>query len=278
MSELELSTAEQMSFCTVRVTCKIHDGNTATGTAFFVSFPVSGNRNIPILVTNRHVVEGAVEGTFHLTQSDPNGKPVIGTFANITLDKFDTRWLPHPEDEVDLCVFPIGPLLNKANAQNKSFFYRSFDPTLIANSEFMTELAPLEELVMIGYPNGIWDSANNMPIFRCGVAATAPYLDYDGRKEFMIDLACFPGSSGSPVVLWNVGGYTTKSGNTCLGGTRIKLLGVLYAGPQFTVEGEVNLVPVPTRIVPIAATPMFLNLGLAIKAERILEFEPLLKG
>jgi hypothetical protein len=277
MSDTQLSASEQMSHSTVRLACKTIDGSTAFGTAFFFSFPLDGNRNIPVLVTNRHVIKAAVEGTFHLTESDSQGNPVIGTFTNIALDKFETRWIPHPDDEVDLCVFPIGPLINEANKRSKSFFYRSFDPTVVANAEFMTELAPLEELVMIGYPVGVWDSANNMPIFRRGVAATAPYLNYEGRKEFMIDLACFPGSSGSPVVLFNTGGYTTKRGDMHLGGTRMKLLGILYAGPQLTVEGKIQVVPAPTKAVPIALSQIPLNLGFVIKAERILDFEPLLK-
>lgn len=79
---------------------------------------------------------------------------------------------------------------------------------------------------MIGYPNGIWDSVNNMPIIRKGITATHPRLNYNGRKKFMIDAACFHGSSGSPVLLFNTGTYATKDGNTTIG-TRIMLLGIL---------------------------------------------------
>ncbi len=44
---------------------------------------------------------------------------------------------------------------------------------------------------MIGYPNGIWDEANNMPIIRRGITATHPNFNYNGKPEFMIDAACF---------------------------------------------------------------------------------------
>ena len=53
----------------------------------------------------------------------------------------------------------------------------------------MSELSAIEEIIMIGYPVGIWDSANNMPIVRKGITATRPDIDYEGRKEFMIDAA-----------------------------------------------------------------------------------------
>src|SRR5687767_4257067 len=103
----------------------------------------------------------------------------------------------------------------------------------------------LESITMVGYPNGLWDQANNLPIFRRGVLATDYKRDWNGRKEFLIDAACFPGSSGSPVMLFDVGSYHNRQGMH-VGGSRIKLLGVLYAGPQHTVKGEVKIVHVPT--------------------------------
>ena len=268
-----MSPADQLSFSTVRIACKTRAGEDSVGTGFFFTFPLNDNTNIPVIITNRHVIEDSVVGTFQLTEADEDGMPKIGNFTNVTLDAFEGHWVNHPDKDVDLCAMPIAPLFHAAKDQGKSFFYRSLGKDLVATSETMSELSALEEVVMVGYPVGIWDSSNNMPIFRKGVTATRPDLDYEGRKEFMIDVACFPGSSGSPILLFNVGGYTTKTGNTMLGTTRIKLLGVLYAGPQLTVEGRLEVVPVPTRTTPISVSQIPTNLGLVIKAERILEFE-----
>ena len=109
---------------------------------------------------------------------------------------------------------------------------------------------------MIGYPNGIWDATNNMPILRKGITATHPNIDYEGRLEFLIDAACFPGSSGSPVFLFNTNGWTNRDGSMSLG-SRVKLLGVLSSGPQHTTTGEVRIVTVPTqqRAVAISTHP-----------------------
>ena len=101
----------------------------------------------------------------------------------------------------------------------------------------ISNLGALEEIVMVGYPIGLWDAANNMPLFRRGITATHPNIDYEGRPDFVIDAACFPGSSWSPALLFNQGAYTTRQG-TYLGSPRLKLLGVLYAGPQFTASGN----------------------------------------
>ena len=50
----------------------------------------------------------------------------------------------------------------------------------------------LEAIVMVGYPNGLWDKTNNLPIFRKGVLASDYKYDWNGKKEFLIDALCFP--------------------------------------------------------------------------------------
>lgn len=129
---------------------------------------------------------------------------------------------------------------------------------------------------MVGYPNGLWDRINNLPVFRRGVLATNYKRDWNGKKEFLIDAACFPGSSGSPVLLFNIGGYQSRKGSH-LGANRIKLMGILYAGPQHTVEGEIRIVNVPIHQKPIAVAGIPNNLGIVIKAEQIRHFEAIFK-
>ena len=147
--------------------------------------------------------------------------------------------------------------------------------SLISDDDKLKELSALEDIVMIGYPNGIWDEVNNKPIIRKWVTATHPCLDYNGKKELMIDAACFPGSSGSPVFILNEGSYTDKLGNTYMGQTRVFLLGTLYAGQQHTTEGEIKIINVPTSQLPISISRIHNNLALVIKAERIKELEQL---
>ena len=91
----------------------------------------------------------------------------------------------------------------------------------------------------------------------------------------MIDAACFPGSSGSPVFILNEGGYRDKNGNTYLGSTRLLFMGTLYAGPQHTATGEVKIIDVPSvqKQTTISLIPN--NLGLVIKSSRVRELEQL---
>lgn len=265
----KMSPADQLCFSTVRIQCQKHTGEDSVGTGFFFGFssPESGKR-IPLIITNRHVIEDAEKWTFQLTEADSGGSPKVGTFLNITVS---SAWLPHPDKDVDLCAMPIGPLLNSAKHIGHSFFFRLLPEDLVARSDTMSQLSAFEDVLMVGYPVGIWDSANNMPIFRKGVTATRPDLDYEGRREFLIDAACWAGSSGSPVLLFNVGVYSEKNGIPTMG-KRIKLLGVLYKNVVFRAKGQIQVVPVPTRIMPSSITCIPTNLGLVIKAERILEF------
>ncbi|MFZ7230474.1 hypothetical protein, partial [Avibacterium avium] len=132
------------------------------------------------------------------------------------------------------------------------------------------------ELFMVGYPNGLWDEINNQPIVRRGITATDPKLDYNGKKEFLIDAACFPGSSGSPIFQYTEGAKSDIHGITFYPGGYLKLLGVLYAGPMFGIDGNIQIKEIPTSTIPIAHSRIPMNLGLVIKIEKLLEMKKIL--
>jgi hypothetical protein len=272
-----LSISEQLTYSTIRIECQLRTGELTTGTGFFCRFLESENGFVPAIVTNKHVVEGSEYGRFHLNLADANGQLIIGGHESFTSGQFESGWIKHPDPEVDLCMLPIGQLHQLTQAAGKNIYYISLDKSVIATNEDLGGLTALEDVIMIGYPNGIWDAANNMPIIRRGITATHPNLNYEGKQEFMIDAACFPGSSGSPVFLFNLGGYVSKSGGVILGGSRVKLLGILYAGPQHTATGEIQIVNVPTQQRAVAFSRIPNNLGLVIKAHRLFDFDGILQ-
>ncbi|PWK80721.1 trypsin-like peptidase [Fulvimonas soli] len=267
-----LSAAEKLMQTTVRLECLLQNGKTSTGTGFFFSFEVDENASIPLIVTNKHVINGSTRGTFVLTKRDDAGEPVVGSYEHIQLDNFESLWLKHPDPNVDLAVFPMAPLLNGAEQAGKKFFFLPLGETLIPTSEVLSGLGGIEDITMIGYPNGIWDIRNNMPIVRRGITATNPKHDYNGLPIFVIDCACFPGSSGSPVLIFNQGGYMDANGNLNLGGTRVILLGVLFAGPQHVAEGEVQTIDVPLQQLSISLSKIPNNLGFVVKAQKLHDF------
>jgi hypothetical protein len=278
MAQLDLTASEQLTYSTTRIACWQADGSMGTGSGFFFAFAKQGEKNVPAIVTNKHVVRGAARGQFTLTLRGPDSGPIVGQHLTIELDNFESRWIAHPDPAVDLCAMPISPLLHEAEAQKRTFFFITLDESLLPSDDDLKGLGALEEIVMIGYPNGIWDSTNNMPILRRGVTATHPNLNYEGRLEFMIDAACFPGSSGSPVFLFNVGSWPDRRGNIIMGGLRIKLLGILYAGPQHTATGEIRIVNIPTQQRAVAFSTIPNNLGLVVKASRLRDIDSIMRA
>jgi hypothetical protein len=272
---MPLSPAEQIAHSTVRIECDLIGGGVGTGTGFFYNLAQNGDPHVPVIVTNRHVVEGAVKGRFLLTLHNGADGPDIGKIQAYDLDSFQSRWVAHPDEGVDLCVMPIAPLLLEAQKTNKKFYFVALDKALIPTSSDLEDMLGLETIIMVGYPNGLWDQVNNLPIFRKGILASDYKRDWNGKKEFLIDAACFPGSSGSPVILFEIGSYQTR--NALVMGSRIKFLGILYAGPQHTIHGDIQIVMVPTQQKPISVVAIPNNLGIVIKAEQLNAFEGMFK-
>lgn len=276
---MNLTPSEMLMYSTIRIECIDSNGNPSTGTGFFFSFLENQNTktNVPVIITNKHVIDNNVSGKLLFTLSDNDGKPMDKFHHTFNITDFRNAWTYHPDPEVDLCAMPIAQIINILTSLNKRPFFIPFGKNLIPTKEQLEDLSAMEELVMVGYPNGIWDNVNNQPILRKGITATHPNKDYCGKKEFMADIASFPGSSGSPVLIFNQNGYQDKKGNIFMGGSRILLMGVLYAGPQYTTTGEIKILTIPTKQIPIPISRIPNNLGMIIKSERIMELENLFK-
>lgn len=274
---MELSISEQLMYSTVRIECVLSTGQSSVGTGFFYNFlEQEDGSHVPAIVTNKHVIEDAINGRFILTEADNEGLPLDNSHIPIELSHFEQRWIGHPEDNVDLCIMLIAPIFHELEEMDKRVFYRTIQKSIIHTTEELNELHAIEDITMIGYPNGLWDSINNKPVARKGITATHPKHNYEGREEVVIDAACYGGSSGSPVFILNEGSYS--SADSVVIGSRIIFLGILYAGPQVAVNGEVEIVTIPTsQSRAITRSMVMMNLGFVIKAHKLFDFEPILE-
>nr|WP_261766355.1 serine protease [Pantoea agglomerans] len=264
-----VSTSRLVNRSTCRIVC---DDGRSIGTGFFFAFqkPGSSGVNCPILVTNKHVIQGASEAAIRINVSEES-KGRSGSI-DIKIPDAGKRFIMHPDENVDLCALSIVDIL-------KEFDDRGVSPEIFffvdENLQGVDKITPIEDVLMTGYPNGLWDEVNNRPITRKGITASDVNLKWNGKEEFMIDMACFGGSSGSPVFILNEGSYVVDDGIKV--GTRFILLGILYAGPQLNVSGRVEIVDVPTAAVAVSNSQVMMNLGIVINAKKLKDFLPLLK-
>lgn len=270
MANQNLHPSETFAYAAIRIECEAAHG-TSTGTGFFFQFVLDSGKVVPIIITNRHVVKDANRGTLRLHTQQGH------TYTTVTADAFESRWYGHPDASVDLCMLLADPILDTATSSGHSVLYSAYTLDSLLTSSEWSNLIAIEDVIMVGYPNGIWDSVNNMPLLRRGITATHPNRNYEGRSEFVVDMACFPGSSGSPVILYNSGVFETREGFS-IGGTRAKLIGILWGGPQHTAQGELVVVNIPTAAIPVALSRIPNNLGFVIKADRIRDFEKIVKS
>lgn len=261
----KLTASEQLLYSTVHLETSGAAG-TFDGTGFFYQATVPGG-TVDVVITNKHVMEGCDTIGLRCHQMASRGGP-SGHCFNLTVVIAPGGVAYHPDPDVDLCAISM-PIQEYAARQGQTVFYVPLSANLLLSAEEWASLDAYEEVLMVGCPNGLYDQTNNVPIFRRGITASHPAMRYNGADEFLIDAACFPGSSGSPVMLFDTVGYLDKdSGNFMLGSKRVKLLGVLYAGPTINQAGEVTL----AKNAPVSVTAM-MHLGCVLRSSRIAELE-----
>lgn len=259
---------------TIRIE-SITDNGISTGTGFFFEFDFNDGKKIPIIVTNKHVVKDGKIGTLHFSTVNENNEFIAGKKYTVKVLNFEKQWIMHPDDNVDLCIFPIAPLIAEADKRHIRIAMALLKKSNIITEEQIKSISVIEDVTVVGYPDGIWDSYNNLPIVRKGITATPIIYDFEQKKEFLIDASIYGGSSGSPVFIFNQGSYNI--GDSLVAGSRLLFVGITYAVAQHTVTGELALVDIPVSTKQISVTQIPNNLGVVIKAQEILVFEYILK-
>lgn len=257
---------------TIRIEVKTKDG-IATGTGFFYQFEID-EAKIPVIVTNKHVIKDGVEGILIFSVADNEGNIIEAKKHYLTITEFEKAWILHPDNNIDLCIMPIAQILEENLKQNINLVCNVLRKEDIINDKEIKDLSKLEDVTIIGYPDGIWDSYNNLPILRRGITATPICYDFENTPKFLIDAAIYGGSSGSPVFIFNQGSYSIN--NALYAGSRMKLVGIVYAVAQHMITGEMKIIDIPTVNKPISIIQIPNNLGVVIKANQLFAFEEII--
>lgn len=257
------------------------DQLTSTGTGFLyqVTHPTTNQAKVLIL-TNKHVVRGASVVRFVLSSAPSVGdlddahQPVGRNDHPIVLD-LSANLLPHPDPDIDLCgidiTVPYGQLL-QAGRQLRSMNITS--DWLLSTAD-RKSLPDIQQVLVIGYPSGLWDSHNNMPIARRGTTATHALARYAGKRNFLVDVAAFQGSSGSPVFAYESPMFRQSDGSFSPG-TKAAFLGIVWGVIERTTLGELRVVEIPSAMTQVPALQTSLNLAIALHADVVRDIDELI--
>ena len=263
----------ELRYSTVKlIVCK-NNGATSCGTGFFFEMNYGGGMHCLLLVTNKHMAKEWKLLTFKINKGDEMFKPILGDTVQITLSNNPTqKWIEHPD--VDLCVFDVWPQIKAVWDSGTNLGYRCLHEGLIPDEYTKGFISPIEDILMIGYPDAMADDKNNLPIVRRGVTATDFKVDYNGNKEFLIDASIFKGSSGSPIIICNWGNYTNPDGHLILG-NRLYFLGVQYRGEFSKYQQNIYIKDDKGNYLnaPDFLSMNFNNLGFCVKSECVLYFK-----
>lgn len=259
--------AEFMPYSVVRLIA-VHQNNAlSTGTGFFYEHHLEGGRMIVLLMTNKHVLRDAAEVVFdmHVSVGEGAGRRDSGEVERFRMPINNQTVIDHPDPNVDLCGIAVSGVVMQMNDAGRVPFYAAAAAHDIPSEEQWRQFSSIETVTMVGFPNGLGDEVNRMPLVRQGITATALHRDYNGRPDFMVDMACFPGSSGSPIYVWNpMYTFNRLTNQTMFGRGSFYLVGILFQGPLIDNRGQI----VMAQPGNVSVTTM-MHLGQAIKSAAI---------
>jgi hypothetical protein len=259
------SLAEELFFLTTRLECTGAKGSW-TGTGFFMSVADETSTAHVVLITNKHVLEGANEIVLSGPAEDPDnpGHRLPGQHG--LLKRSNPTFMGHPDPLVDVAAMFFEDM---APGSEHRYYFAMLPGSMLNNANEFSELDALESVTFVGYPNSLYDTVNMTPLARRGSTATPPSLDYNGQPAFVIDASVFPGSSGSPVFVINGPGYADRRQHL-IGAGRFILVGVLASVHFKSAIG--HLIPTLEAAITTPSAFVFqqlLNLGIVYRTDAI---------
>lgn len=217
------------------------------------------------LVTNKHVIAGCstLQLKFHSIDSFTVGEKSVDLNKHevfeISKDMNDLFHF-HPEGDVDIAIVNI----NSIFTGNLPLFVPLSLSKYLVTEERISDISSVESVIFVGYPDGLMDETNLLPITRKGITATPYHFDFKGKPVFLIDASVFPGSSGSPVFI------VDNRKDLRMTKARTYLLGIVSSVLVQNEQLEIRSVEIPvtkTRI--FAAGQQMIDLGVVFKASEI---------
>ena len=125
----------------------------------------------------------------------------------------------------------------------------------VPDDQEIRDLDATEEVIFVGYPFGLSDRENFIPIIRRGITATPTATRLRGQTLLLDRRFCLPGVEWSPVFIYQRGAVPTRAGIAL--GSRVYFLGLITDALKTELRDR--------------DPRLFLNLGLVVKAAVVKE-------
>ncbi|HXQ15583.1 MAG TPA: serine protease [Caulobacteraceae bacterium] len=178
---------------TVQVEQPLGDGTRTVGTGFLISDPTPDGRPRTILVTANHVfrkMPGPI-ATIGFRVENADGSWRYDPMPLKIRDADKELWTHHPDRDVAAISIDAPPEFVKA----------AIPEGWLATDDTFNKYAlrPGDEMLALGFPEGLSANPAGFPILRAGRVASFPLGPSSAFPTFLLDFAVFPGNSGGPV-------------------------------------------------------------------------------
>ncbi|MGI8841622.1 MAG: trypsin-like serine peptidase [Caulobacteraceae bacterium] len=180
---------------TVQVEQSLGDGTRAVGTGFLLSDPTSNGTPRVVLVTANHVFErmpgDEASVGFRVEERDGSWRYAP---RKIAIRKAGRElWTHHASRDVACIAITAPPAFARA----------AIPLSWLADDDAFDkyQLGPGDEMMALGFPQGLAANPAGFPILRSGRVASYPLGPSSAFPTFLLDFHVFPGNSGGPVYL-----------------------------------------------------------------------------
>jgi hypothetical protein len=191
---------------TVQVEQMLGDGTRTVGTGFLISDPTPDGRPRTVLVTANHVfrkMPGAT-ATVGFRVENADGSWRYDPAPLKIRDGAKELWTHHPDRDVAAISIDAPPEFTKA-AIPESWLGRE-------DSFTKYSVEPGDEMLALGFPQGLSANPAGFPILRSGRVASFPLGPSAAFPTFLLDFNVFPGNSGGPVYITDTSHRVPVSG------------------------------------------------------------------
>lgn len=101
-----------------------------------------------MIVTNKHVIKDSITGTLCFSSIDSSNQNK--EHISITIDNFESQWILHPKQNIDLAILPIANLCKQAENSHKQLLRAALSKSYIPNQqEIITSFSNILNFSMI---------------------------------------------------------------------------------------------------------------------------------